>query len=381
MLNYRHLLSLTLALASVAGANAVASDLPVSEAPILGSLQTLDVTIGKLERKVCGTTNNDQPSAVRMEALEKKVFGVIQSGSLVDRLSNLQEKIEKLGKDEKTSSEFKTEMPGADDNRSADAKATTSGSKHTLKGTVYQAELLDCGIEAREEQIDASHTHHVVKNVRRGSRAERWGIIPGDIVLSVQTSQSSTNITIERGSKIYSADLSRERELDAQAPAKIPQTAASQSGAQSAKARPQLSPVGRFVGILRQRKDQIREFPYNMCKITNDNSEITTEFQVTADGLLTGSYSQNLAPPWGFESGILDDARPLADRQFSFQWHDKHGNGWLIITFSPDFNSFHGDWSPDIALLRQSFGIQSNEAPTLEQIELYGLIHDGTRVK
>ena len=376
------------------GEMAVAKDVPAYDG-MQSNLQNLDERISKLEQSIFGVGSEQRPTLVRLEALEMRVFDKVQAGTLMMRLANLEARVGQMGKFGDASAPAKAQTAEVSGSGSGVNAGTKSVPKRVLKAEVAEGQILEYGIELGERRTDESHVVHFVKNVLRGSRAEQSGILAGDIVRDVRTNQSATLITIERGGKLYCADLSRNRQL---ASATTPDRSrseilkagstlkSSQAGAylndhQSAIA-PTLSPIGRFVGHLRQMKGMVREFPYSVYDMLagEDGAEVTTEFHPSPEGLLTGTYSVKLGPPYESFSGTIDNVQLLAAGQLFCQWNDKNGTGYIVFEFNSDFSSFQGFWSPDVSSYSRKFGSPSPiQYPTPDQVKLYGFTHDGVR--
>jgi hypothetical protein len=220
---------------------------------------------------------------------------------------------------------FKVESPKVDNSPSAGGVASKPTGKRTLKGSVYEEELYECGIEVTEKMKAAGAPQHIVEKVLTGSKAEKWGILPGDIILSLQTKSSSINVTIERAGKIYAADLARDRQTESEPIQQEPAvTTAVPAPAMQKVRRPHEEMVGHFVGAL------------------SGGGDITTEIEMAPAGNLYGSYHQILAD--GPYTGKLDKAVLGSDRKVTFVWSDVFGSGTCTVTFSPDYSSFDGVW-------------------------------------
>ncbi|MDR3614396.1 MAG: hypothetical protein P4L53_12605 [Candidatus Obscuribacterales bacterium] len=360
------------------GELAIASDSPAIDG-MHADFQNLDKCISDLELTVFGAANEGQPSLIRLEALEQKEFGSVQSGSLYGRLADLQERIRQQNKVDLKSATLQPQKAKVDGGTSANRASGQSIPKRVLKAEVNDDQLLEYGIEIGSKQNQAGRAEHFVKKVLQGSRAERYGIISGDIVLAMQTSPTAMRITIEREGKIYSADLSHERESESHAQVAL------QSGQRSNQqnvTRPALSPLGHFAGTIWEQKDINHKGPYNWVHVatTEINAPVTTEFQMSANGQLVGSYYLQAYQPGTPYGGTLDNAQILSERQLFMQWHDKNGTGFFLCEFSPDFNSFQGWWSPDPSRMPlQDANLSAPQTP--DQLKLYGLRHYGARVR
>ena len=321
----------------------------IEPAHIESNLSTLDDTIAKLEQNVFGAISHGKPSVDRLETLETKVFGSVQSGSLANRITSLQERASQPAISTKTSS-----VPTP---------------KHILKGEVDSAELAQFGIELGQRKKDASHTETFVKGISRGSSAERWGILFGDTVLAVQTNQAKTSIEIERGGKVYTAELSKER-----APETSSNNAAKLQMGASKNMQP--SPVGEFAGHIKQIKNRVREGQYGLLTVYDDGGDIATEFHVSSEGLLVGSFSQYSG------KGTMDNAVFLSATEIEFDTHDWTGDlSRSYYIFSPDFSSFMCFWAPITVHLRHGLMPLLNPSPTPEEIKKIGFTEDGIRQK
>jgi hypothetical protein len=360
------------------GEISIASDSPAIDG-MHADFQNLDKCISDLELAVFGAANEGQPSLVRLEALEQKEFGSVQSGSLYARLADLQERIRQKSTLDAKSPTLQAQKAKVDGGSSANSASGQSIPKRVLKAEVNDDQLLEYGIEIGSKQNQAGHAEHFVKKVLQGSRAERYGIIAGDIILAMQTSQTAMRITIEREGKVYSADLAHERESESHAQATLQNR---QRSNQQSVTHPALSPLGHFAGTIWEQKDINHKGPYNWVHVatTEINAPVTTEFQMSANGQLTGSYYLQAYQPATPYGGTLDNAQILSERQLFMQWHDKNGTGFFLCEFSPDFNSFQGWWSPDPSGLPLQDASLST-TPTPDQLKLYGLRHDGARVK
>lgn len=97
-----------------------------------------------------------------------------------------------------------------------------------------------------------------------------------------------------------------------------------------AAAEPPAGPQGRYCGRL------------------FSNGEIVaaeTTFDLRNDGSVTGRYEFHDGN--AVTDGWLDEAGRETARKRLLIWHDKYGQGQLLVTFAGDFESFDGYWGAD----------------------------------
>lgn len=71
----------------------------------------------------------------------------------------------------------------------------------------------------------------------------------------------------------------------------------------------------------------------------------TTEFILTDTNSLIGSYE--LEDQGSSALGVLSQCQEVQTRTIRCSWNDKYGSGDFEVTFSEDFSSFNGHWSPE----------------------------------
>ena len=70
---------------------------------------------------------------------------------------------------------------------------------------------------------------------------------------------------------------------------------------------------------------------------------VVTTFTLMSGGRLRAEYHiEGVADPL---RGYLTGARPEGNRQVSFEWQDRDGEGYTVLQFSRDYASFSGWWA------------------------------------
>ena len=74
-----------------------------------------------------------------------------------------------------------------------------------------------------------------------------------------------------------------------------------------------------------------------------DLDPVTTTFTLERSGLLVGEYlvgEENGEYSGGLSNIVFEDAHTIR-----LEWTDKFGEGFAVMEFSGDFNSFTGEWT------------------------------------
>ena len=82
----------------------------------------------------------------------------------------------------------------------------------------------------------------------------------------------------------------------------------------------------------------------------NYSAPIITEFILTTDGDLFGSYAilENAGTAEAdLALGVLTNCQANVDYQLSCTWHDRYGSGTLNLGFTEDLATFDGQWNAD----------------------------------
>jgi len=216
---------------------------------------------------------------------------------------------------------LKVETAQSDDAAADKSKRTKASLPHRsgdglLYGTIHQQDarvpagpqpLSKYGIE-----LGGVEKHgRLVCRVKAGSIAEKRGIRVGDIVLSAQTPKVAA-LKIQRRGKVYMANLTINKDSY--------NIMAHMAGRYSGPVSWPTVVVGGGISYTRP--------------------EMITEFNVNANGVMTGAYSEATGC-----NGYLDNGRLISEHEASFTWHDSFGTGLLTVEFSPDYNSFNGIWN------------------------------------
>lgn len=77
------------------------------------------------------------------------------------------------------------------------------------------------------------------------------------------------------------------------------------------------------------------------------NSAIVTTLIVTEDGRLRGDYV--VIDETGTLQGTLSNPRLSDPNTVSFEWTDRHGEGFEVLEFTDDFKSFTGFWGDRVS--------------------------------
>lgn len=75
----------------------------------------------------------------------------------------------------------------------------------------------------------------------------------------------------------------------------------------------------------------------------DDLDDVVTTIQMDQSGRLSGSY--HVDEEAGAYSGRLSNFRFIDAYTLEMEWTDKFGEGYALLEFSRDFNSFVGGWS------------------------------------
>lgn len=74
--------------------------------------------------------------------------------------------------------------------------------------------------------------------------------------------------------------------------------------------------------------------------------EQVTEFRTGKDGRPVASYTVR-HPDGTRYTGTFENAYLVGPRTLTFVWQDRHGQGVVMIEFTPDLASFDGNWGID----------------------------------
>ncbi len=151
-----------------------------------------------------------------------------------------------------------------------------------------------------------------VKSITAGSRAEGWGIKPGDII---RNTSDPSKLQVERNAEKFKANLKVDKAIF-QAVKKM---------------------AGQYFG-------RVSVPTVTLGEGAADNGPGTpmwTQFYVYPDGSFVGRYSESQ----GSCDGQLTNAKVISPQVVSFNWRDNYGKGLLMLSFSNDYKSFNGYWN------------------------------------
>lgn len=306
----------------------------------------MEQSIIKVETELFGSAPAAESIQQRLDKIDTKLFGSPQSSGVITRLANIQNKMAVAPNTDVSTAEHEDAISSPTRPRSPVKYPETTPSapssllrleaphldspdakfdkKTPLHASTSFSELSEYGIDIAITVGDGKR-RPIVSAVRPASRAAGWGVEVGDILNAVFATANGPQLQILRDGKLYSVNLTKDRlTTSIAAPGPAPK---------SVKDAPVLEPP----------KPQFNRMAGTFQGSLTGGSQITTEIKFSPAGVPFGTYSQQLSD--GYYSGSLTDGHILGDSQLSFTWNDRFGFGTVNMSFTPDFNSFTGDWT------------------------------------
>lgn len=251
------------------------------------SLSSLGV--GAEEEKPSGAP----PNGVKSDTVAKPPLDQAKSGSATDEPEEEEEDVA---------------ATSADQQKRLDGKVETNDKQVTQDLAKYGIELGG----------NTEKGGRLVATVKAGSRAEGWGIKPGDTLKNIL---KPSKVKVARADKTFDVDLTCDKSTYALL------------GKMEGQYVGRVSIPTEIIGGKRTFKNNREGAPMVTQFFYNPN---------VPGSAITGSYSEKFGDSC---DGFLTDPQIISPTEVSFTWKDPAGTGFLMVQFSADYKSFHGLWN------------------------------------